>query len=60
MTLQLPNLLLLARLILFPLNSIKLRLGLETVQLLVIFDLVQLSLIWSSCCCRCESLLSIG
>jgi hypothetical protein len=43
--LQVSDLLLLAKLILFALNSIKLLLGLETVQPLVVFELVELSLI---------------
>jgi hypothetical protein len=43
--LQVSDLLLLAKLILFALNLIKLLLGLETVQPLVVFELVELSLI---------------
>ncbi|HET8562563.1 MAG TPA: hypothetical protein VFM35_01695 [Candidatus Binatia bacterium] len=41
---QISNLLLPPELILFPLNLIKLQLGLEAVQLLIVFELVQLSL----------------
>ena len=45
LTLQFSDLLLLAKLILLPLNLIKLQLGLETVQLLIVLELVELSLI---------------